>query len=246
MRRFSLVILFCLLALPAKAAGLVADLSHHLVAITTAFAGSDVLVFGTTGGPGRDVVIVVRGPDEEAVVLQRSRVAFLWLGTARIAFDKVPVFYTVAASRPLNDLSASDELVRNQIGLDRLRLTPTLIEGVGDRRTGDFQEALIRRKAEAGLFQPGIRPVTFIGDRLFRTTLNFPANVPPGTYQVRTFEIENGVIVAAQTSSLIISKVGLEAALFDYAHQDAWLYGIVSIALAVGAGWTANMVFRKS
>ena len=33
--------------------------------------------------------------------------------------------------------------------------------------------------------------MNFIGPRLFRTTLDFPANVPPGLYKVQVFELED-------------------------------------------------------
>lgn len=240
------LVLLCVIAPAARAAGLIADLSHHLVAITTAFAGSDVLVFGTVGGPDRDVVVTVRGPSGETMVQQKSRVGGLWLSTARVTFDEVPLFYAVAATRPLAQLQAPDELARNQIGVDMLKVRPIEVEGVGDRRIGQFRDALIRRKEQAGLFQPEVRPITFIGDRLFRTTLSFPANVPPGAYQVRTFEFEKGLIVSAQTSSLSVSKVGLEAELFNLAHLQSWLYGLASVALAVVAGWSASAMFRKA
>ena len=43
------------------AASLVADLSSHLIAITTGFTGTEVLLFGAKEGPGQ-VVMIVRGP----------------------------------------------------------------------------------------------------------------------------------------------------------------------------------------
>ncbi len=52
----------CLMVVPAgapKASTLVADLSRHLVAISTGFAGTDVLLFGDTEGKG-DLVVFVR------------------------------------------------------------------------------------------------------------------------------------------------------------------------------------------
>ena len=49
---------------------LVADLSSHLVAITTGFSGTDVLLFGATNGPG-DIAVVVRGPAEDAVIRRK-------------------------------------------------------------------------------------------------------------------------------------------------------------------------------
>ena len=57
-----------LAAAPARPAeDLVADLSEHLIAITTGFTGTEVVMFGATEGSG-DVVIIVRGPLSDATV----------------------------------------------------------------------------------------------------------------------------------------------------------------------------------
>ena len=46
----------------ARAEGLVADLTSHLIAITTGFTGASVVLFGATDGPG-NVIVAVRGPE---------------------------------------------------------------------------------------------------------------------------------------------------------------------------------------
>ena len=60
----------------ARADTLVADLSKRLVAITTGFAGTDVLLFGAIDGEG-DVVVVVRGPEKQVTMHRKSRVPVL-------------------------------------------------------------------------------------------------------------------------------------------------------------------------
>jgi hypothetical protein len=59
--RIAAVIVALLAVTPAARAQLVADLSEHLIAITTGFVGTDVLLFGAIEETG-DVVVVVRGP----------------------------------------------------------------------------------------------------------------------------------------------------------------------------------------
>jgi uncharacterized protein (TIGR02186 family) len=223
----------------------VADLSHHLVAITTAFAGSDVLLFGTVSQPDRDIVVTVQGPLVETSVRRKTEIGFIWLNTQEVVYGSVPEFYAVASTAPLTTIADPAELARYQIGAENLRLEATAIEGVGDRREPIFREALIRRKEQAGLFGARISRVLFVGGNLFRTTLHFPANVPPGNYEVRVFELEHGFVVAAQASTLIVSKVGLEADLYDIAHRQSALYGIAAVSLAVLAGWSAAMIFRR-
>jgi uncharacterized protein (TIGR02186 family) len=190
--------------------------------------------------------VTVRGPPVETSVRRKTRIGFIWLNSQEVTFADTPEFYAVAASGPLEQIADPAELARHQIGSRRLQLEPIAIEGVGDRQVPVFKEALIRRKELAGLYAPRIARVSFVGPTLFRTTLSFPANVPPGNYQVQVFELEGGSIVAAQASTLVVSKVGLEADLFDIAHRDTLLYGLASVLLAVVAGWTASVVFRKA
>ena len=87
--------------------------------------------------------------------------------------------------------------------------------------------------------------VSFLGRSLFRTRLAFPANVPPGSYQVEVFQLQNGSIVSAQSSPLGIAKIGLEAELFEFARRQAALYGLAAIILAIAAGWSANIMFGR-
>src|ERR1700757_5359812 len=87
----------------ARAEGLVADLTTHLIAITTGFTGASVVLFGATDGPG-DVVVAVRGPDREMTIRRKDRVAGVWVNTEEAIFTNVPNFYAVAASRPLEQI----------------------------------------------------------------------------------------------------------------------------------------------
>jgi hypothetical protein len=50
----------------ARAEALAADLSKHLIAITTAFVGTEVVLFGTSDGQG-DIVVTVHGPRQDTV-----------------------------------------------------------------------------------------------------------------------------------------------------------------------------------
>ena len=73
----------------AAQAPLVADLSEHLVAITTGFAGADVLLFGATDAEG-DVVVVVRGPSQPVTLHRKGRVLGIWANTASMNFSREP------------------------------------------------------------------------------------------------------------------------------------------------------------
>lgn len=256
-----------LAATGAAAQDVVADLSKRLIAITTGFSGTDVLLFGAVDGQG-DVVVIVRGPIGRATVRRKAEVAGIWINQASVLFDNVPSFYAVGTTAPLAQIVPASVARRTQIGARYLDIrpvsgiavtpnSPPCSEAVGQSEAGAagapgfatiaaFCEALLRNKRASGLYPPDDR-VTFLpGRKLFRTTIRFPANVPVGQYTVQVFVIREGQIVASQTHPLFISKIGVEAEVFDFAHREAVLYGLIAVALALLAGWGAGQIFRRS
>ena len=227
-----------------KASTLVADLSRHLVAISTGFAGTDVLLFGATEGKG-DVVVIVRGPDRPVVVHRKSRVLGVWVNTAKMTFDRAPSFYAIASSRPLADIAPSTVLAREEMGLENLRLELSWSKASANV-AAKWRDGLIRNHQRDGLYQNKVEPVIFLGNRLFRAKLELPANVPTGEYKVTVALLQDGRVVSAQTTPLQVGKVGVLAAIYDFAHQNSALYGMIAILVALMAGWAAHLAFRKA
>jgi uncharacterized protein (TIGR02186 family) len=221
---------------------IIADLSNYRVDITTGFVGTDVLVFGAKEGPG-DVVVVIRGPTADYAVRRKDRIAGIWINAELVSFQAVPSFYAVASSRPLDQITTSTVRLRQQIGVDALDL-PSPDENDADD-LAEFRGAFLRLKQGSGLFAPNIGRVTFLGDRLFRTMVHFPANVPTGPYLVEVLLFRDGEIASAQTVPLTVSKIGIGADVYEFAHRQSAAYGLVAIAGALLAGWAAHLVFRK-
>ncbi|WP_119679766.1 TIGR02186 family protein [Indioceanicola profundi] len=228
---------------PVLAQALVANLSDHLIAITTGFTGTDLLIYGTTDGPG-EVAIVVQGPEGEVVVRQKDRVAGIWMNTESMTFDRVPGFYAVATSGDLTEDVSPAVLQRHEIGLDHVRLVPEDEASAED--VARFRAALIRNKQKLSLYSTEAQEITFLGQRLFDVRIHIPANVPTGIYTTTVFLIREGEVVSAQTIPLSVSKIGFSANVFEFAQRLPVLYAIVGILLAVAAGWLAGVVFRKS
>ena len=239
------LLLAALLALSgaARAAPLVADLTSHLIGITSGFTGASVVLFGATDGPG-DIIVVVRGPERDIVVRRKRQVAGIWVNAKGETFANVPSFYRVASSRPLDAIATPASLAFHQIGVENLHF----MRRRGPVREEDlpFRAALIDEQKRVNLFADHIGKVDFLGDRLFRTTISFPANVPTGTYLVQVFLIRDKGIVAGQTTPLVVSKIGADAAIYDFAEHSSALYGIVAVLTAMVAGWLASLPFRNA
>ena len=241
------LLILLLLPWPARAAeqSFTADLSDHLIAITTGFNGTSVLLFGITPPAGNDVAVVVRGPPANVTVRHKRRLGPIWVDGATVDFKGVPSFYAVASSRPLAELAPAAELDRYKVGTGHLGLDEAAPAGLDPTETTVFRDALLRAKQRAGLYTTTPGRIAFVGDQLFRTRIVFPADVPPGTYKVQVLQFVDGRVAHAQENALEITKVGVEAQLYDVAVHQAALYGLAAILAAVVAGWGAATIFRR-
>ena len=50
--------------------------------------------------------------------------------------------------------------------------------------------------------------------------------------------------MADYTTDIDVKKVGLERWLYNLAHDQALIYGLMSLAIAIAAGWAASAFFR--
>ena len=236
-----LVLLLICRGSAARAEALVADLTSHLIAITTGFTGASVVLFGATDGPG-DVIVAVRGPDREMTVRRKSRVAGIWVNTQQVTFVNLPSFYAVAASRPIADILSPAAAAFYRLGIANLKLAastpaPSVVVDA-------FRTALERTQQEAGLYVERISKVDFLGERLFRATITFPSNVPTGTYLIEVFLVRDKDIVSGQTTPLVVSRVGVDAAVFEFSTRQPGFYGAIAVLTAVVAGWLASLPLR--
>lgn len=227
----------------ARADYLVADLSKRRIDITLGFSGAEVLLFGATDGGG-DVVVVVRGPKQPVVVRKKERFLGIWANHDWMRFNDVPAYYYVASSKPLETIASHATLSRIEVGFDSIPLTPSDASPGADAES--FRAALIGAKERQGLYSTGPGQVTYIGGRLFRTTVSFPATVATGAYTVEVFLIRNGNIDSAQRWPLFITKVGLSAEVYDRAHKNSAFYGLIAIVIALMAGWLGAIGLRKA
>lgn len=244
----------CLLWLVAAAAAaqprLVADLSQSRIDISYRFAGAELLVFGAIQYPAGTkpktdpgIAIVVRGPAEPLTVRLRERVLGIWMNTASVRFESAPGFYAVATTSPVGELLDERNAAIYEIGLSYLQLSPATY--VDPDRSRLFEDGLLDVKRNAGLFIEQPYGVRLTSDVLYRARIPIPSAVPVGDYRAEIFLIEDGRVRARATAPIIIDKSGFERGVYLFAQQRGFLYGLISVALAMGAGMVAGLAFAR-
>ena len=238
-----------LLAMPLQAEEIVLGLSRDEVAITATFNGSDVMIFGAVkrdepapeGGP-LEVIITLAGPMEPVLVRRKERVLGIWVNTDAVEVDAAPSFYAVATSAPMSEALSSVEDLRYGISIPRVIRSVGAPDTVADSET--FSEALIRIRAAEGLYQVLDSEVDMEEQTLFRGQITLPAALTEGDYVARIFITRDGVVVDEYDTEIAVYKAGLERWLFELSRNQPFWYGLMSLAIAISAGWLASAVFR--
>ena len=240
------------LASGAPAQEIVADLSQNRVAIDARFDGSEIVVFGAIrpgpeplpAEPPLEVIVAVSGPLLPVVVRKKDRVAGIWINRETVEIDAAPSLYKVATTGPLDAVLADTEDLRHSITVPQAIRAVDARAGTGEEETERFTDALIRIRERQGLYGLQEGAVTFAEQALFSTTLALPANLVEGSYSARIFLTRRGQVIAEYTRRLDVQKVGLERWIYTLAHERPLAYGLLSLTLAILAGWGASAIFR--
>jgi uncharacterized protein (TIGR02186 family) len=237
------LLLLAALAPGARGEALVARLSAERIAVTTAFTGESLLVFGSTEepiGPGGDEILVVaRGPTAPFVVRRKVRVLGLWLNGPSARFEEVPGFYAIAGSRAAWRLLPEAVRQERALGLDAIPLAASGARGPA------FRAALLELKREAGLWQEEAGEVEIAGARLFSARIPLPSTVPAGAYSVEVYLVRSRRIVATEFLGFEVARTGTAARIESLARGWPALYGLLCVVLAALAGWLGSVVFRR-
>lgn len=246
---FGIFIALAMLLGPVQAQeGIVLGLNQSEVSISTNFNGSEIIIFGAVKreapipfGPELEVVVTVSGPSKPVVVRRKERKFGIWVNTDSVEVDHAPSFYAVASSGPLQDVLSGVEDLRYKVSV------PRAIRSVGApmsiANAAAFTDALIRIRSKANQYQLDESGVSVDQQTLFRANVQLPAALIEGNYDTRIFLTRGGEVVAQYETIIDVRKVGLERWLYNLSREHSLIYGLLSLAIAIAAGWFASAVF---
>ncbi|GAB5448657.1 TIGR02186 family protein [Gymnodinialimonas sp.] len=247
MRRLALLLATLLAGVTAAAAEeVVAGLSQDAINITANFEGSEILIFGAVSrvapAPEGDleVIVTIEGPSLPVAVRRKDRRFGIWVNTDAIEVDAAPSFYAISTTSAFGDVISATEDLRHHVSI------PNAIRavGIGVADGESFTDALIRIRSSEDLYQLNEGDVTLRNETLFDTSIQLPANLVEGDYRTRIFLTRGGEVLDVYEQDIAVRKVGLERFIYNLAHERPLVYGILSLTIAILAGWLASAVFR--
>ena len=240
---------------PAMAERLVTSISRHQVMVTSNFAGTAIVLFGTVEpdsaaarrrSTGYDIIVTVTGPKQTVVTRRKERVLGIWTNMDSRDFVSVPSYLAVLSNEPVDRITDADTLRRLQIGLDNTVLPQQIGNDIGDvARDDPFRTNFIRLKREHRLYVQRTNGVTLLTPTVFRAEISLPAETAIGNYDVDVKVFAGGAMLTRANSAFEIVKVGFEQFVASAAREHGLLYGIATAMMAIFTGWLAAVVFRR-
>ena len=244
-----IVMIATIIALPqpaqADTGGLAIGVANEHIDVTVGFTGSSIEIFGDRRDKNSNIAIVIEGPEKNITLWQKARVMGTWVNRHFVYFENIPSYYHYAISTGQKDEKLSNVMLENGIGHE------ALFHRINEKRTETpenietFQQALLRKNKNLGVFFEQPAEITFLNDNFFRVRFDISPSAPTGEYKIHSFLIKDGKVAERRLNMLKVEQVGINAFMYRAAHEHSAIYAMICIAFALFSGWLAGALRVK-
>ena len=230
--------------------------------VSYAFSGRDIFLYGRAPAGTRHVIVVMEGPPAGQIrLMEKGRVALLWLGVRQYRLSGVPGLYLVNVSCPVcNGFAPCPHTDALELG-NRLLAPLGLLTGPDDvaararleslsspLRPGE-EESVLKGywdlQAQRGLYGVRTNAIRLNAEGAFYHSFRLPASAPDGLYGATTYFVGEERLLGMETNELFLRKTGIVDWLSRLADRRPVFYGAFTVLIAVVSGWIAGTLFGQ-
>jgi uncharacterized protein (TIGR02186 family) len=229
-------------------ATLTAKANHDRITVGFFYHGNSVSIRGVSD-PGTDLIVKIASAEGEQVLRQKGKVGgVLWMNVGKLTFEHVPSVYFLQSTKKLTDMLSEEELNKYALGYAALEkqaeVSPVSNPSEKEKWFGQFVSFKEATKLYAASY--GKISTTKEGDeQQYYILLDWPYQAAPGEYTVSVYAVKNNKVVEKAETKVAVEQVGVVKSLAGMAKGNAAVYGILSILVALGAGFGVGLIFRK-
>jgi hypothetical protein len=252
--RWVLTLSFLLLALLAQGAAALEPakptITPPTVELGMFYGGAKVHVAGRAGA-GSKVIVVVRGPSAAEVFNKLGRVGPIWVNTGKVTLSGVPTLLLIFSSEAVDNCLHADAIDQYQLNLRSLKKHIQIETQAPERER--IADDFLAFKAHLGTYRIASHSVQLgapdQGELPYSLDFEMPRSAKPAEYQVSVLECRNGEVDKHSDADLRLVEVGFPALVARLAKERASFYGIMSIIIAMAAGFgidfIASRIFKR-
>ncbi len=239
----ALFVLSALTAEPARA--LTCQVTPDNIGISLIYNGATLTITGEST-PGDDLIVKVSSTQYTDVHLKYKGKAsgIFWMKLGTMEFKNVPNVYMLYSTGPLNNMMGAEARAANQIGYDAIRANATMERSDHAEVGPEWFDQFLKFKQKEKLYSITEGTVTRNGNQ-FKLEAHWPFQAPPETYNVQVLAVRNGQVVEQATAPITVAQVGMVKKLSGLAFNNAAVYGIMAIVIAMVAGFAVGAIFKK-
>ncbi|BAU22767.1 hypothetical protein THC_0369 [Caldimicrobium thiodismutans] len=171
----------------------------------------------------------------------------IWMKVNDIHYKNLPLFYYIYSNKPIESILPKKILENYDLGFAVLGEKAEIFPLKDPNQKIKFWQEYLKYQGKHRLYEEKVVQFTCNEDKApkLEATLDWPYQAPPGEYQVELYEVKQGTIVKEIRESIKVSQVGLVKVLADFSKNQALIYGIFSVIIALVAGFLVGLIFKK-
>ncbi len=219
------------------------DLSQNEIMIETNFDGKEIIIFGLLED-NHDTILTIKGPKKKLKLQKKDRYFGVWFNTKRITYSNVPNIFFLASSNEIENILPESKLIQENLSFDGILRNKNYNQNFAFENDQDIWiENFIRIKKEK-LFYSKFEMKKF-KDKLFQTSVFFPATTTPGNYTVSVYHVRNNTIMSKEDKIIKVKKSGIGNEIYKFANNNSAAYGFFTVVFAILSGLIAATLFRR-
>ena len=238
------LLLYC----SSSLAELTINANHDHITIDFFYHGSTVSVSGISN-QDVDLIVKITSPEGHQVMKEKGKAAgFLWMNVGTLNLEHVPNFYALHSTKKIEDILNKDEMEKYVIGYPALEKHVGMSPVANESDKTKWFEEFVKFKEDSKLYAMSSGKISFShegGKSKYYILTQWPYQAPPGEYLVTVYSVKDKHIIEKAETRVVVEQVGIIKMLSGMAANNGAMYGIISIIIALGAGFGVGMVFRK-
>ncbi|MEW6602010.1 MAG: TIGR02186 family protein [Nitrospirota bacterium] len=242
------VVLFALFALSVpEAFCITTQVVPDRINVDSLYHGGKIDISGVTT-PGSDVIIKISSAPKAAHLRKKGKTGgLLWMNVGELEFNPVSDVYLVYSTNEIRDILSQQQQDTYALGYDAFRRSVTVspVDNDADREKWTSEFIKMKEMNKTYAVSSGDIKIEHSTDKdSFLVHVDWPYQAPPETYTVTAYSVRDGSVEESSEGTFTVEKVGALRFLSDMAFNGASTYGIVSIIIAVAAGFIVSIIFR--
>jgi uncharacterized protein (TIGR02186 family) len=221
--------------------------NHDHINIDFLYHGSTVSVRGVSD-PGTDLVIKITSEGGHHSLRQKGRVGVLWMNVGTLKFDHVPSVYFLQSTKNIDDILPAEEQMKYSLGYKALAAESEITPLKDPAKKEEWFNEFLKYKEASKVYSIASGKISLTqkdGKQNYYILMDWPYQAAPGDYLVNVYAVKDKKVVEQAQAKVVVQQVGVIKSLAGMARNNGAFYGLISVLVALGAGFGVGLIFRK-